>query len=63
MAQNLALEELKKDRALLADQVKTLDGGRLQLGTPQTHEERLIWLRGQIVALDIAISKIEGPRA
>ena len=59
MASNPVLEDLKKDRAMLVDQLKALDGGGVQLGSPKSHEERLIWLRGQIAAFDVAIRKIE----
>ncbi len=59
MADNPAVADLRKDRAMLADQLESLESGHIQMGTPQAHETRLIWLRAQIVALDVAIVKIE----
>ena len=63
MAANDVVEDLKRDREQLTDQLRTLTGGNIQLGTPESHDARLHWLRGQIVALNIAIRKIEASDA
>ena len=55
---NPARLDLEKDRALLSEQVADLESGKIRMGSPQANKERLIWLRAQIVALDVAISKI-----
>jgi hypothetical protein len=57
MLENPIIEELKRSRNDLADQLETLSDGKIQMGSPEDHAARLHWLRDQIDRLDFAIEK------